>query len=370
MFLPRRVASAASEARARLARVMRCVRARALSSGRKKLAKPPRGTRGAPVGAAARLAAAARRRRRAQYQPPLPGTTAAPPAPADAAEALAREQRLRASRAFSLSSSVKGEHGRIAADVAARRERERKDRLKALQANDLSAYLRMSARQYAPGVRIQELLQRTDTYLQRLSSRIRAVRAVRSTGGAAEEQEEVLGEEPQAATEPPPRPASAAAAAGDASAAAAAGGASAAEGGEQQAQQQCAPQQQPAKPRAPPPSREELAARVAATSSAFSAATAAAASVQQPAALRATLRPYQLTGLRWLAALYSNGLNGILADEMGLGKTVQCISLLLHLVEKEGVRGPFLVVAPSSVLANWKARRREGSRHVSSPPAA
>ena len=34
------------------------------------------------------------------------------------------------------------------------------------------------------------------------------------------------------------------------------------------------------------------------------------------------LREYQLKGIKWLIALYSNGLNGILADQMGLGKTV------------------------------------------------
>ena len=37
----------------------------------------------------------------------------------------------------------------------------------------------------------------------------------------------------------------------------------------------------------------------------------------------ATLRDYQMVGLRWMVSLYNNNLNGILADEMGLGKTVQ-----------------------------------------------
>jgi len=41
--------------------------------------------------------------------------------------------------------------------------------------------------------------------------------------------------------------------------------------------------------------------------------------VQAPSALRATLRPYQAAGLRWLVSLFRNGLNGCLADEMGLG---------------------------------------------------
>lgn len=38
-----------------------------------------------------------------------------------------------------------------------------------------------------------------------------------------------------------------------------------------------------------------------------------------PVLLRGTLRPYQFSGLEWLASLHSNNLNGILADEMGLG---------------------------------------------------
>lgn len=37
--------------------------------------------------------------------------------------------------------------------------------------------------------------------------------------------------------------------------------------------------------------------------------------VQPPAGLAATLRPYQLAGLRWLAGLHDASLNGILADE-------------------------------------------------------
>ncbi|KAJ3042030.1 hypothetical protein HDV00_008323 [Rhizophlyctis rosea] len=65
-----------------------------------------------------------------------------------------------------------------------------------------------------------------------------------------------------------------------------------------------------------------------------------------------TMREYQLVGMEWLISLYDNGLNGILADEMGLGKTLQCIAFLAHLHEM-GTRGPFLIVAPLSTLANW-----------------
>ena len=74
--------------------------------------------------------------------------------------------------------------------------------------------------------------------------------------------------------------------------------------------------------------------------------------ISQPATLSGvTLKPYQLEGLSWLVSLYENGLNGILADEMGLGKTIQTIAFLAFLWER-GIKGPFLVVGPVSVLSN------------------
>lgn len=42
--------------------------------------------------------------------------------------------------------------------------------------------------------------------------------------------------------------------------------------------------------------------------------------IEQPKMLSIALKDYQLKGLRWLASLYEQGINGILADEMGLGK--------------------------------------------------
>ena len=65
------------------------------------------------------------------------------------------------------------------------------------------------------------------------------------------------------------------------------------------------------------------------------------------------LREYQMEGVKWLINLYENGLNGILADEMGLGKTIQTISFLAFLWDK-GIKGPFMVCAPLSVLENWQ----------------
>jgi superfamily II DNA or RNA helicase len=85
--------------------------------------------------------------------------------------------------------------------------------------------------------------------------------------------------------------------------------------------------------------------------------------------LTARLRPYQAVGAKWLALLIGLGLGACLADDMGLGKTVQVIALLLHLRAQAGpdgpkaararrsggvAGGPSLIVAPASVLANWK----------------
>ncbi|KAG9390099.1 DNA helicase INO80 [Carpediemonas membranifera] len=76
-------------------------------------------------------------------------------------------------------------------------------------------------------------------------------------------------------------------------------------------------------------------------------------SLTQPEMLAGTLKPYQLDGLRWLASLYDQGINGILADDMGLGKTFQSIAFLTHLVQRKGIWGPFLVITPNSTLHNW-----------------
>ena len=63
------------------------------------------------------------------------------------------------------------------------------------------------------------------------------------------------------------------------------------------------------------------------------AKTASALDVPVPAGLRATLRPYQLDGYRWLALLQSTELRGVLADDMGLGKTVQVLAVVQRMME-------------------------------------
>jgi hypothetical protein len=49
--------------------------------------------------------------------------------------------------------------------------------------------------------------------------------------------------------------------------------------------------------------------------------------------LKATLRPYQLHGVKWLIGHYQHGFGACLADDMGLGKTLQTIALLLYIKE-------------------------------------
>jgi SNF2 family DNA or RNA helicase len=70
-----------------------------------------------------------------------------------------------------------------------------------------------------------------------------------------------------------------------------------------------------------------------------------------PAGLTAQLRPYQEQGYRWLMRLATCGTGACLADDMGLGKTVQSLAVL----EARKAEGPSLVVAPTSVCANWPA---------------
>ncbi|WWD19741.1 hypothetical protein CI109_104205 [Kwoniella shandongensis] len=70
------------------------------------------------------------------------------------------------------------------------------------------------------------------------------------------------------------------------------------------------------------------------------------------------LKPFQLTGLNWLAYLWTKGENGILADEMGLGKTVQSVSFLSYLFHAQRQYGPFLVVVPLSTISAWQMQFR------------
>jgi superfamily II DNA or RNA helicase len=85
-----------------------------------------------------------------------------------------------------------------------------------------------------------------------------------------------------------------------------------------------------------------------------------------PAALDTQLRAYQRLGAAWLWHLFRHELGGVLADEMGLGKTAQALALLSSVATAANSRGGSvdakgcsLVVAPASLLENW---RREAAR--------
>jgi len=74
--------------------------------------------------------------------------------------------------------------------------------------------------------------------------------------------------------------------------------------------------------------------------------------VAQPKGLIAELRPYQNTGLHFLAYASRFKLGALLADDMGLGKTVQALAWLQHMREEMGP-APSLVICPASVVFNW-----------------
>jgi len=90
--------------------------------------------------------------------------------------------------------------------------------------------------------------------------------------------------------------------------------------------------------------------------------------------LKASLRPYQQAGVRWLYLLTRLGLGACLADDMGLGKTIQVLALLLVLKrEHKGAAHPSLLIAPASLLDNWAAeaeRFTPGLRLLIAHPSA
>jgi len=83
-----------------------------------------------------------------------------------------------------------------------------------------------------------------------------------------------------------------------------------------------------------------------------------------PPTLVAELRPYQVDGYQWLAFLREHGLGGILADDMGLGKTVQTLAMICGAQLSGPLTGPFLVVAPTSVVPNWSREAARFAPHL------
>ncbi len=88
-----------------------------------------------------------------------------------------------------------------------------------------------------------------------------------------------------------------------------------------------------------------------------------------PSLLNTSLKPHQVDGLKWLIDATERHRSGaLLADDMGLGKTIQAISFMAWLQERAAsskrAKGPFLVVAPTGLLANWRA---EIEKHLNAP---
>ena len=70
------------------------------------------------------------------------------------------------------------------------------------------------------------------------------------------------------------------------------------------------------------------------------------------------LKDHQLSGVAWLQHLWSLSptacRGALLADDMGLGKTVQLLTFIAAALEEKSDIDPFLIVAPVSLLENWK----------------
>lgn len=71
-----------------------------------------------------------------------------------------------------------------------------------------------------------------------------------------------------------------------------------------------------------------------------------------PMGLNANLYQYQKTGYFWMSYMLRENGGCILGDEMGLGKTLQVITVMLDYKNKRET--PMLVIAPVSLLQNWK----------------
>ncbi len=67
------------------------------------------------------------------------------------------------------------------------------------------------------------------------------------------------------------------------------------------------------------------------------------------------LRPYQKQGTEWMYRMGETGLGGCLADDMGLGKTIQVLAYLEMLRREKRLSPCALVIAPASLLGNWKS---------------
>lgn len=78
-----------------------------------------------------------------------------------------------------------------------------------------------------------------------------------------------------------------------------------------------------------------------------------------PSVVATSPKDHQRTGFEWLAEAWVNRLPGVLlADDMGLGKTYQLLTFLAWLRNDQQVAEPFLIVAPTGLLENWRQEMR------------
>jgi superfamily II DNA or RNA helicase len=83
---------------------------------------------------------------------------------------------------------------------------------------------------------------------------------------------------------------------------------------------------------------------------------------EKPEQIKATLRPYQEDGVRWMNMLSAYNMGGVLADDMGLGKTLQSITYLAGNLKAGEVA---LVVSPSSLIYNWSSEFEKFAKDLS-----
>ncbi|MGE7625413.1 SNF2 helicase associated domain-containing protein [Viridibacillus sp. NPDC096237] len=84
-----------------------------------------------------------------------------------------------------------------------------------------------------------------------------------------------------------------------------------------------------------------------------------------PSALTPILRDYQKVGFGWFKMLAKYKFGGILADDMGLGKTLQSIAFIeSELQDVRAQKKPILIIAPSSLVYNWKNEFEKFTPHI------